>query len=90
MLPTGQDTKASVRVAGLGVELNKDLGRGAGEGAKLPPRIVWPPKAAAGAEVMDEVDGLSATGDVELVAREIWFRLVVEGGDRGRRGGWRP
>ena len=67
------------------MELNKDLGRGAGEGAKLPPRIVWSPKATglrseSGAEIMEEVDGWSAAGDVKRTDIEVVAK-GVQGSD---------
>jgi hypothetical protein len=70
------------------MELNKDLGRGAGEGAKLLPRIVWPPKAAglrsvSGAQIMEEVDGGSAAGDVKRADVEVIAEGVQRGGGHG-------
>lgn len=62
------------------MELNNDSGRRAEDKAKLPPRIVRPPKPAglrlaSGAEILKEVDGRATAGDVKRTDIEV----VVEG-----------
>jgi hypothetical protein len=74
------------------MELNKDLGRGAGEGAKLPPRIDWPPKAAglrsvSGAQVMEEVAGRASAGDVKRADIEVIAQGIKGSGRHGAKVG---